>query len=372
MRRLAADRYRRRVREWLGADDLGATEVWSVPLHPPTEATVLADRDRVAGWLSAWRELDGTPGVSVAWAPRRWPAMGSQSVPVRVLLTGAAPVATMAGRSQEWDRLTGFASTLRAAWPAAAYLGDGLRACATTLARLPATELEPLSDVVAWLLQNPHGHLRPREVPVPGVDTKWLERHRRPVESLVAAISGNASSELVAEAQRFRVRVLDNQLLGPGQVRDLTATVAELALWSLSPVRVLIVENLTSLASLPPLHGTVALHGRGYAVTELARIPWVGGSPIDYWGDLDSHGFAILGRCRDRLPHTRSVLMDRVTLRRHAALMVPEPSPYRAAVPGLTVDEAAALALLAEHDLRLEQERLELAYAHLRLRGLPD
>ncbi|GAB3706504.1 Wadjet anti-phage system protein JetD domain-containing protein [Mariniluteicoccus flavus] len=363
VRALAASRYRSRKGEWLASDD-PASEEWTLPLHPPTEHEVIVDPDGASRWLASWRSVERRSGLTVTWERRRWATLGPQSVPVRLSVAGVPPVATLAGRADEWARLTAYAGSLRADWPGAAYLSDGLGASAGRLAKLSPKELERLTTVTGWLLSNPHAHLRPRELPIPGVDTKWLERHRRLVDSLVAAISGSAGADLISEAQRFRVRVLDDALAEVGGLRDLTATVEELDRWGVSPRRVLIVENLASLASLPPMAGTIAVHGRGYAVTQLARISWVAKNPVTYWGDLDSHGFAILGRCRDVLPQTRSVLMDRSTLREHADLTVPEPSPYRASVAGLTAEEAATLSLLREHDLRLEQERLDLRGAH--------
>ncbi|NNG19882.1 hypothetical protein HJ590_09905 [Naumannella sp. ID2617S] len=357
-------RYRRRLGDWFATEDLAVTEKWTLPLHPPTEREVVADPDRVAEWLASWRRADELPGVAVTWQRRQWATLGPQSVPVRVSMLGPAPVSALAGLTDEWARLTAYASSLRETWPDAAYLPDGLRAAATRLARLDSADLARLTRVTGWLLTHPHAHLRPRELPIPGVDTKWLERHRRLVDSLVAAVTGSAGADLVAEAQRFRVRVLDQGLVRHGTPRDLTATVEELDRWEVAPTSVLVVENLASLASLPEIAGTIAVHGRGYAVTQLARIRWVARKPVAYWGDLDSHGFAILGRCRDALPQTRSMLMDRATLRAHAHLAVSEPVPYRAVVLGLTPEEAATLALIRENDLRLEQERLDRTGAH--------
>lgn len=49
----------------------------------------------------------------------------------------------------------------------------------------------------------------------------------------------------------------------------------------------------------------------------VGRFPWLSGAEIVYWGDIDTHGFAILDRLRAWLPATRSVLMDRDTLLTH-------------------------------------------------------
>ena len=83
-----------------------------------------------------------------------------------------------------------------------------------------------------------------------------------------------------------------------------------------------------------------------------------------YWGDLDTHGLAILSRLRGHLPQVRSLLMDEATLLAHRNLWVEEPLPLRAdAIAHLDADEQRIF-----HDLcgdrwsvrvRLEQERID-------------
>jgi len=46
------------------------------------------------------------------------------------------------------------------------------------------------------------------------------------------------------------------------------------------------------------------------------------GRSATYWGDLDTHGLAILSRARLKLPHLESALMDEHTLLRHRDLWV--------------------------------------------------
>ena len=83
-----------------------------------------------------------------------------------------------------------------------------------------------------------------------------------------------------------------------------------------------------------------------------------------YWGDLDTHGFAIL----DRL---RAWLMDRPTLLEHQDRWGREPSPTSASLRHLTPDEAALYEDLVSdrfaERLRLEQERINWAWVQERL-----
>jgi hypothetical protein len=128
---------------------------------------------------------------------------------------------------------------------------------------------------------------------------------------------------------------------------------------------VYVVENEVTYLAFPPARNAIVIFGGGYAVSVLEGLPWLAGCELVYWGDIDTHGFEILGRLRRRFPHTRSILMDRATLLAHQSQWVTEPSPARADPAHLTPDEAALC-----HDLttdlyapsvRLEQERIRFS-----------
>jgi len=136
---------------------------------------------------------------------------------------------------------------------------------------------------------------------------------------------------------------------------------------------VLILETKEGLYALPAMAGVVAVHGSGYAAHELASVPWIAGADCLYWGDLDTHGFAILDRLRSHLPEVRSLLMDRGTASDWGELAVPEPRQSSAEqLPRLTADEQRALDFVRDRHLRLEQERIPwpAVLAALRRAGL--
>ncbi|MGL4340605.1 MAG: Wadjet anti-phage system protein JetD domain-containing protein [Rhodoglobus sp.] len=86
-----------------------------------------------------------------------------------------------------------------------------------------------------------------------------------------------------------------------------------------------------------------------------------------YWGDLDTHGFAILDRVRAHLPAARSVLMDRESLLAHQDRWGREPKPTAALLPRLEPAEAALYEDLVSDRyapaVRLEQERIDGKWA---------
>lgn len=98
----------------------------------------------------------------------------------------------------------------------------------------------------------------------------------------------------------------------------------------------------------------------GYGVAALEEIPWLSDTRILYFGDLDTHGLAILAECRKRFPQTESLLMDQATFDRFRPLAVTEARQAGPLPEALNESEAALYAELLRTQGRLEQERIPL------------
>ncbi|MDT8385735.1 MAG: DUF3375 family protein [Gammaproteobacteria bacterium] len=93
------------------------------------------------------------------------------------------------------------------------------------------------------------------------------------------------------------------------------------------------------------------------------RAAWLASVAIFYWGDIDTHGFAILDQLRGKFPHVRSLLMDERTLMAHREFWGMEKSPGTRELHRLDADEQDLYQALIHHQhqphLRLEQERIQ-------------
>jgi len=325
-----------------------------VGLGVPTEATALSQTEQIARWVRVWDRLDEP---ALQWERRAWSNMGSQLVPARLVATSPSEAARLAGRTRHWTKLQSRIAELRRLLPSTDDLPAALRRHARGLVELAAPDFQRLTNVLTWLADHPTSGLLVRQLPIRGVDTKWIERHRSLVNDLHTAATGRADLGLAKAPVRLRLRLLD-PAMAPALPRDVEAPVAQLSALDLRPKRILVLENLQSLLSLPATPGTVALSGGGYGVAALDNIQWLHTTPITYWGDLDTHGFAILNRLRSHLPDACSTLMDLDTFEAHRDLAVPEPSPVEANLPLLTADEHIAYQAIVKAGLRLEQERL--------------
>ena len=364
LKKVAADQ-----RDWAAYGGEGAVLV--ISLHPPTEREALTDQTAAISWVRAWQAAGGdvTAGFLVNWGDRQWPSLGAQSVPERCVLLGAGAIAAFAGASanREWSTLRDRAAAIGGAFAARAASTDRLagtiRTHWRTLQSLADADFTTLLLVVEWLAENPASGWRIRQLPIRGIDTKWLERHRTVVESLHAAVTGRISLGLLDSPTLVRVRFLD-PALRPGGLCDVIAPVEELAALDIAPSVVFVFENLESMFAMPELPGAVVVHGGGYAAPRLSRIPWIHSGRVIYWGDLDSDGFAILHALRSSCAEVTSALMDEDTLLAYRDLWVPEPKAAGGTYSTLTAGEQRALERIrAEGNVRLEQERIAWEFA---------
>lgn len=220
--------------------------------------------------------------------------------------------------------------------------------------------------VLHWFSAHPHSQLYLRQLDIPGVDTKFIEQRRgllgELLDLVLPATHINEQSRgvkgfcrrygLLDKPQRIRMRILDPRLAIAG-LTDLEVPVEQLAGLQLPLARVFVTENEVNALAFPELPDSVLLFGQGYALDVLGQIPWLHKQPLYYWGDIDTHGFAILNRLRTYLPHTQSMLMDHSTLLQHQALWGQEPADTACTseLPLLTCEEQSLYQALRENSL---------------------
>lgn len=355
------------LRRWTSGDLLtryGRGEAFApieVPLRGPRASEIGADLGRVQAW--AQRLEHGAGGrYELLRKPIGGRAIGRNEIPSR---------AVVATYEQAW-RLLGVAAQV-----------------ATYDEILALVSAEP--GVVAWVLAKPHaalavgedwpallsargwldqhrGHQRfLREITAPGVDTKFVERHRATLAALLDVPAGAAPfvAALGLRDRPARVRLrFDEGFLGvPSSLSEATLRLDELSAVRVSVGSAIVVENEITFLSVPVPRQGLVIWGEGFRVSRAGSLPFLATVPVRYWGDLDTHGFAILDQLRAWLPQTESLLMDAATLHRHRDRWGSEPSPTSAALTRLRPDEAALYGDLVSdrhgERVRLEQERID-------------
>jgi hypothetical protein len=365
-------RWESQWRTWLG----GAGD-WPqrFSLSAPSEATARDNWEQFLNWISMWRRFNAGQVVE---STRRWPSLGMHTVPTHVSFGSPYAIAAFLGGAESscWESAAPRFEERLEAWP---NCEAALRRIAPWLGSATVDDYRRLISVVDWLTANPHSGLWLRQLPVPGLHTKWVETNISALRPLLASRLGRDSSgsfEALAglsfDTPRRRVRILDHELRAAlGGLEDITVSIEALAEWALPVRAVVVVENLQTALAFGDLPGTVLLFGSGFSVSELARLGWLSRVPVLYWGDIDNAGYAILHSLRQAHPHTVSVLMDEETLLTHRALWSHDESRPGAALTLLTPDESTVYARLGAGvygpAVRLEQERVDWSWAMERI-----
>jgi hypothetical protein len=231
-----------------------------------------------------------------------------------------------------------------------------------------------LVDTALWIDAYARPDMYVRQVDVPGVDTKFIERFRTILAALLDCQLPEDRVDRSRPPSDFAGRYLFRQKPsyvryrrlsdGPG-FSELTVRVSELADMPPAARTVFVVENEITYLAFPPVEDAVVIFGEGYAASRLRPLKWLAQKNLVYWGDIDTHGFAILNSVRRLFGSARSMLMDRATLLAHEGQWVGEPNPTSEHLEVLLPDEASLYADLVEgvlgRSVRLEQERISYA-----------
>jgi hypothetical protein len=342
-----------------------------VPLRGPKPSQVGDDIAAARAWvaaLDAGRRDDSR--YALQWQSIGGRQIGRNRLPVRAVVSSIA---------QAWA-LLGVTTTVRRF--------DDLLALADQHPRVRewivghphrALELGPempqLIAAYVWLDSHRQSQRYLREISAPGVDTKFAERHRTVLAAMlrVSSMASGFLADLGLRCKPGLVRLRPSPSLGfPGPtLTELAVRSEELAQLTVEPRVAVIVENEISYLSVDVPAGGIVFWGKGFEVDSIGRLRWLAEADVLYWGDIDTHGFAILDRLRARLPRACSVLMDRDTLLAHRDRWVTEDHPAKSVLTRLTPDEYDLYSELVGDGLgervRLEQERIDWDWVEQRL-----
>jgi hypothetical protein len=247
-----------------------------------------------------------------------------------------------------------------------------------------------LLEIIGWLLKHPHPAIYLRQIDLPGVHTKLIEGHRGVLAELLDLVLPEDSIDgtqtgiggfcrrygFLDKPPRVRFRMLDSnvRLLPVEADQDITLTQAAFASLVLPVSKVFITENEINFLAFPAVPDAMVIFGAGYGFDSLAAASWLHEKEIYYWGDIDTHGFAILNQLRGFLPHVVSFLMDLQTLHAHRTLWGVETQPETGTLTRLNSEESALFDQLRQNHwgerVRLEQERIGFNFLRDVLRGL--
>lgn len=339
-----------------------------LPVKGPASTEVLDRFDEIRSWCASL-EVGAPARFEIEHRSVRGRNLGSNRIPARVRVATFDQLCRLLDTGADVEALDELLATTRRRVPA----------LASWVAEHPLEALahrgvwDEVLATVEWMAANDTSTLYLRQMDVAGVDTKFVERHTRLLSDLLSLVDADSGTTADGSADRFgfrlkpsyaRFRLLDARLPTPlpAGLTELTLRTDELARMDLGVSTVFIVENEVSYLAFPEVPGALVVFGSGFASSQLAGLDWLADKDVVYWGDIDTHGFAILSRLRQGLPGARSILMDHDTLAAHRPHWTTEPNPTRRPLPNLTATEQSLFDdLVTEHygaGVRLEQERV--------------
>jgi hypothetical protein len=350
----------------------------SLPVRAPNSTELLHRFDEARRWADQFRRdshtAEGEPRFRTEYRSIGGLHLGRNLVPARVHIECFAELVALLDASADivaLDRVL-------------AETTDRLPILSSWVIEHPLLAVEhrsiwtDLLSTVAWIAANDTSRLYLRHLDVDGVDTKFVERHRKLLDQLLgAALAPERVDSRYGQrdfARRFgfrpkpaytRFRLLAPDPSFPDGLTEMQVRTDELARIPPAATTVFVVENEVTYLAFPSVPASIVVFGGGFAAPALAGVPWLASKDIVYWGDIDTHGFDILNRLRASFGSVRSMLMDEETLLAHRRQLVTEPEPTNRRLDHLTEPESALYHDLIEGHhgpgVRLEQERIRFS-----------
>lgn len=378
----AGTRFRNAWARWVVSPDAEPGPL-TFSLGAPGARELESDVASVDAWIRTWTQFTARHPTAALRRKTVTTRIGKQSIPTHLDVATPADLAELLGQSETWAAALVWGRAAASFEPESGLNAPLVRALCT----VPVGEVARVMAVASWLRDNPRSGLMPRQLPVEGIDTKWIAGRYRVLKALLHP--GLAEGDLRADASSdpddspeeikltalglrprphyVRLTVLDAQLRAAlGGLRDVAVATEQLSALTWAPDHVLVVENLETAVSLPDMPGTVVVHSLGHDIEPLRGLGWaLAARRVTYWGDIDAEGLAILSRVRGLGYSANSILMDAATLLTYQHLAVSEPDePRFTGAAHLTPRERETYEGLRANRwgerLRLEQERIPL------------
>ncbi len=357
-----------------------------IPLKHPAAGIIGNRFDEVRRWiasLSAKCKSTTGSGFNLEWRESSYRQLGKNRLPVAAIIETEADALDIIGKRKQAGQFKTLADATIQAFPE---LRSWLHDKPLKLLK-HAPDWPRLLDILHWMSQHPRPGVYLRQLDLPGIHTKFIERHKSLLIELLDIILTDDAIDFDASGargfeQRYGFRGKPAQvrlrLLEPGKtlqgLTDLAVPAPELARLKLPITTVFVTENEINGLAFPCVEKSIVIFGLGYGLQILKQVEWLNDKAIYYWGDIDTHGFAMLDQIRQYFPDTRSLLMNRETLLAHRQFWGEETKPTSRDLGNLQPRESELYREIVDNEygknLRLEQERIGFGWLQAALSNL--
>lgn len=301
------------------------------------------------------------PDVQLRTATRRVHGT-SQVIPTHLEVPSLQVACSLAGPD-----IAALVGTARERLPALRSQCDPSAALLRSVAKCSPVDFRILQHAALWCRNHPTAGLTAREVPIPGVHAKWIQKHQSDLETVM----GQPLQLSAPRPHRLTFRYVDPN--HEGRQHD-TYVIGDCMPLPYAPEVALIVENRdTAWAPSLQFPKGIIFDGGGHAAVHIAEAasttPWLHSIPTwIYWGDMDTAGLEIVSNLRRRGLPIQTFFMDLpayekyatwgTTLDQHGRPLCPTSHSPTHLTPGEA--ELYNHLLTTDGPKRIEQERIPL------------
>ena len=310
-----------------------------VNLSKPTDKQWLHHYDEVKTYLADINQLDSIQGFVIEKQQANYANMGKQIIPTTLTIINIEMLARYLGKWQIWQKFNATIELLNKEQNnGLIQLKPWLLTHIKEIDKYQGVWLK-LINVCQYFIKHPQPNCYIRQLNIVGVDTKFIEQHKSILKSLLDELLPQSSINiafekltehgfekrfgLLYEQPQIRFRILDpilsHEFSGISDISLPIEQFQQLGLITGSLIgsfidRVFITENKVNGLAFPRINNAIVIFGLGYGIQILQQISWLNRCQLHYWGDIDTHGFAMLSQLRSYFPKVKSLLMDETTL----------------------------------------------------------
>ena len=339
---------------------------YKVAIKGPRSDQILSSLENIKIWKAELQQA--AKFYSIEHRALKSSLYGSNTLPSHLVFASIEDLLSFIGRRDDFELLQNARRESLAHFPEALAWID----------KYPIRTIElsgiwrELLSILIWMKANPNPDIYLRQVTIPGVHTKVIERYASTIHAIFSfnkpQVSGLSFEErygFKSDVQGIRIRILDPLHTLSGMT-DIVVRAEELSRMAIGVKHVFVTENKINFLAFPEIRDSMVIFGKGYGFDLWKRLSWMHTKHLYYWGDIDTNGFAILNQFRSVFPHSKSIMMDAETMDLCADYWVEEPVQKTINLPNITESERSLYYSL--HDSgkrsgkRLEQELIPFDY----------
>ena len=219
-------------------------------------------------------------------------------------------------------------------------------------------------EIKNFFVDNPKPNIYIRELPIIGIDTKFIENHKKIIDKVLMEVceydDNIKTLGKFGFEKKYFLKYPKNRIRFKNKDwDDIEINIEDLV--KFKEKKLFIVENLQTYLAMPVIEDYLVVFGKGFQVASLKNYNY----EIIYWSDIDKAGFSMLGMVRS-FAKTTSFLMDLNTFKKFEDLAV-EDNEKQYSNLNLTYEETRCFEYIKFKNKRLEQERIPFWYVKEKL-----